>query len=203
MTHMPRSRTPPNASTCSLDVPSSRTGDHISGILAILALAGCADERGVQNEPLRARFGERLSHITERTETLARILREGVSSAWFSVVVERPSVTPLARGKGPSRGQGSIRSMRSQAFDAATMENVYAGYGSEECGVLCTVAFGLSVVKRREEGEAGRDQQPGYLDSKGEQGPTRSKADVLETTLLVKPKVLLESVEERNLWEND
>ena len=189
---MARSRTPSNASASSVDGPSSLTGVHISGILAILALAGCTDERGVHNEPLRSRFGEKLSYITERTEALARILREGVSSAWFEVVVERPSVTPLARSKG--RGQGIWST--SQAFDPATMENMYAGYGSEECGVLCTVAFGLSVVKRRKEGEAGRDQQPAHLDMKGEQGATRSKADLLETTLLVKPKVLLESVKE-------
>jgi len=76
------------------------------------------------------------------------------------------------------------------------MENMYAGYGNEECGVLCTVAFGLSVVKRREEGEGGREQRPSYLDMKGETGATRSKADLLESTLLVKPKVLLESVKE-------
>ena len=189
----PDHRQPLNASTSSLDDPSSRTGGHISGILAILALAGCTDERGVHDEPLRSRFGEKLSHITERTEALARILREGVSSAWFEVVVERPSVTPVARGKG--RGQGTWSS--SQTFDPAMMENMYAGYGSEECGVLCTVAFGLSVVKRRKEGEAGRDQQLAYLDVKGEQGATRSNADLLETTLLVKPKVLLESVKER------
>ena len=190
---MPRLQTPLNVSAYSLDDPSSRTGGHISGILAILALAGCTDERGVHNEPLWARFGEKLSHISERTEALARILREGVSSAWFEVVVERPSIAPLARSEG--RGQGIWSS--SQAFDPATMENMYAGYGSEECGVLCTVAFGLSVMKRRKEGEAGRDQQLAYLDVKGEQGATRSKADLLETTLLVKPKVLLESVKER------
>lgn len=188
---MPRSRTPSNASASSLDDPSTRTGGHISGLLAILALAGCTDDRGVHNEPLRARFGEKLSHIGERTDALARILREGVSSAWFDVVVERPSVTPVARSKGR---EGIWPS--SQAFDPTTMENMYAGYGSEECGVLCTVAFGLSVVKRRKEGEAGRGQQPAYLDMKGDQGATRSKANLLETTLLVKPKVLLESVKE-------
>jgi len=75
------------------------------------------------------------------------------------------------------------------------MENMYAGYGSENCGVLCTVAFGLSVVKRRKEGD-GRVQRPPYLDMKSEAGATRSKADLLESTLLVKPKVLLESVKE-------
>ena len=190
---MPRSRTPSNASASSVDDPSSRTGGHISGILAILSLAGCTDEHGVHSEPLRARFGEKLSHIAELTETIARMLREGVSSAWFEVLVERPSVTPRVRSKGraPDVWLGS------QAFDPATMENMYAGYGSEECGVLCTVAFGLSVVKRRKEGAAGREQRPSYLDMKSEVGATRSKAaGLLESTLLVKPKVLLESVKE-------
>lgn len=187
-----RSRTPSNASASSLGEPPSRTGGHISGILAILSLAGCTDEHGVHSEPLRARFGEKLSHIAEQTETLARMLREGVSSAWFEAVIERPSVTPSVRSKGraPDVWLGG------QAFNPVTMENMYAGYGSEECGVLCTVAFGLSVVKRRKEGEAGREQRPSYLDMKSEAGATRSKADLLDSTLLVKPKVLLESVKE-------
>lgn len=189
---MPRSRTPSNASASSVDDPSSRTGGHISGILAILCLAGCTDEHGVHSEPLRARFGEKLSHIADLTETLARMLREGVSSAWFEVAVERPSVTPPSR----SRGRAPAVWFGDQAFDPATMENMYAGYGNEECGVLCTVAFGLSVVKRRKEGEDGREQRAPYLDMKGETGATRSKADLLESTLLVKPKVLLESVKE-------
>ncbi|KAF8486129.1 hypothetical protein DFH94DRAFT_170169 [Russula ochroleuca] len=189
---MPRSRTPSNAFASSLDDPSTRTGDHISGILAILSLAGCTDEHAVHIEPLHARFGEKLSRIAEQTEALARMLGEGVSSAWFEVVVERPSVTPPARSKGraPDVWLGG------QAFDPATMENMYAGYGSEVCGVLCTVAFGLSVVKRRKEGEAGREQPPSYLDMKSEAGTTRSKTDLLESTLLLKPKVLLESVKE-------
>jgi len=189
---MPRSRTPSNASASSVDDPSSRAVGHIGGILAILCLAGCTDEHGVHSEPLRARFGEKLSHIADLTETLARMLREGVSSAWFEVLVERPSVTPPARSKGraPAVWFGD------QAFDPATMENMYAGYGNEECEVLCTVAFGLSVVKRRKEGEAGREQRASYPDMKGETGAMRSKGDLLESTLLVKPKVLLESVKE-------
>jgi hypothetical protein len=189
---MPRSRTPSNASASSVDDPSSRAGGHVNGILAILCLAGCTDEHGVHNEPLRARFGEKLSHIADLTENIARMLREGVSSAWFEVEVERPSVSPPAR----RRGRAPTVWFGGQAFDPATMENMYAGYGSEECGVLCTVAFGLSVVKRRKEGEAGREQRAPYLDIKGETGATRSKADLLESTLLVKPKVLLESVKE-------
>ena len=189
---MPRSRTPSNESASSLDDPSARAGGHINGILAILSLAGCTDERGTHREPLRARFGEAVSHIAERTEALARILREGVSSAWFEIVAESPSVTPVARRKG--RAGDVWPSCR--AFDSAVMENMYAGYGNEKCGVLCTVAFGLSVVKRRKGGEAEEDQQPSYLDMKGGAVTTRSRAELLESTLLVKPKVLLESVKE-------
>ncbi|KAI9440000.1 hypothetical protein H4582DRAFT_1944372 [Lactarius indigo] len=189
---MPRSRTPSNASASSLDDPSSR-GGHISGILAILSLAGCTDERGTHREPLRARFGDAVSHIAERTEALARILREGVSSAWFEIVVESPSVAPVARGKGRAGGVWP----NCRPFDPAVMENMYAGYGSEACGVLCTVAFGLSVVKRRKGGEVEEERQPSYLDMKGgEAVATRSRAELLESTLLVKPKVLLESVKE-------
>ncbi|KAH9972836.1 hypothetical protein BGW80DRAFT_1252545 [Lactifluus volemus] len=164
---------------------------HVGGILAILALAGCTDERGVHREPLRARFGDALSHIAERTEALARVLREGVSSAWFEVVVERPCTTPAA-----PRGKGSAQDVwpSCRTFNPTVMENMYAGYGSEDCGVLCTVAFGLSVVKRRKEGEDSEDSH--HLDMKGEAGAARSRAEVLETTLLVKPKVLLESVKE-------
>ncbi|KAH9068381.1 hypothetical protein EDB83DRAFT_2518731 [Lactarius deliciosus] len=189
---MARSRTPSNASASSLDDPSSH-GGHIDGILAILSLAGCTEERGTHREPLRARFGDAVSHITERAEALARIFREGVSSAWFEIVVESPSVAPVARGKG--RAGGVWPSCR--AFDSAVMENMYAGYGNEACGVLCTVAFGLSVVKRRKGGEVEEERQPSYLDMKGgEAVATRSRAELLESTLLVKPKVLLESVKE-------
>jgi len=189
---MPRSRTPSNASASSLDHPSSCAGNYINGILAILALAGCTDERGTHREPLRARFGEAVSHIAERTEALALILREGVSSAWFQVVVESPSMTPVAHGKG--RAGDVWPSCR--AFDPAVMENMYAGYGSEQCGVLCTVAFGLFVVKRSKGGEADETRQPSYLDMKGEADAKRSRAELLESKLLVKPKVLLESVKE-------
>jgi hypothetical protein len=128
-------------------------------VVAILSLAGCTDERGTHREPLSARFGEAASHIAERTEALARILREGVSSAWFEIAVESSSVTPIARGKGRPRDVWPS----CRAFDSAVMENMYAGYGNKKCGVLCTVAFGLSVVKRRKGGEIEEDRQPSYL----------------------------------------
>ncbi|KAI0264443.1 hypothetical protein BC834DRAFT_844086 [Gloeopeniophorella convolvens] len=193
---MPRSRTSSSASASSLSGQSSRTAGHIRGILAILALAGCTDERGVHREPLRTRFGDAITHIAERAEGLARALREGVSSAWFEVVVESPAVaTPVGRGKGRALWAGC------QSFDPAVMENMYAGYGSEDCGVLCTVAVGLAMVRRRREedvlaGDWQSHLQPAHLDIKGEAGAARGRDDLLESTLLLKPKVLLESVKD-------
>ena len=87
------------------------------------------DERETRREPLRARFGKAVSHIAERTVALARILREGVSSIWFEIAVECPSVAPVVRGKG--RPWFSCR-----AFDLTVMKNMYAGSGNEKCGVL-------------------------------------------------------------------
>jgi len=116
-----------------------------------------------------------------------------VSSAWFEIAIESPSVTPVARS---SKGRPRDVWPSCRAFDAAVMENMYAGYGNEACGVLCTIAFGLSVVKRRKGGEVEEDRQPSFLNMKGGGDATRSRAELLESTLLVKPKVLLESVKE-------
>ena len=87
-------RTPSNESASSLDDPSARAGSYVNGILVILALAGCTDKRGTHREPLRARFG---GAVAERMEALARLLHEGVSSAWFEIAVKNPSVTPVTR----------------------------------------------------------------------------------------------------------
>ncbi|KAI0300956.1 hypothetical protein BC826DRAFT_1183607 [Russula brevipes] len=165
---MPRSRTPSNASASSVGDPSSRTGAHISGILAILSLPGApTSEECIMSHARTLRRSYLPYH--RANGGAARVLREGVSSAWFEVVVERPSVTPRARSKASARDVWP----GSQAFDPATMENI-----------------------GEKRGEAGRDRQPSYLDKKGEAEASRSKADMLESTLLVKPKVLLESVKE-------
>jgi hypothetical protein len=62
------------------------------------------------------------------------------------------------------------------------MENTYAGYGDESADVLCTIALGLGVVKRKE--------------SAAEDGVEDEGRTELDRTLLVKPKVILESVHE-------
>jgi len=135
--------------------PAARV--NLDGLQAILALSGCADERGTSAGPLAERFGDAIGRIVEAAEGLARAVREGVSSAWFSVRVTPPAHT----------------------YDATDMENTYAGYGDETADVLCSVGLGLEVVRRKESGQEGN-----------------ADGNELQRTLLLKPKVILESVQE-------
>ena len=82
-------------------------------------------------------------------DELARTVREGVASAWFSVRV------------APARA----------TFDSGAMENTYAGFGDEAADVLCSIALGLEVVRKRDAGD-------------------------VERTILLKPAVVLENVTE-------
>jgi len=175
-------------------------------LLAILALSGCTDERGIHREPLRARFGETVTRISEQAERLARAIREGVGSVWFEVVDD--NTVPLAPGElAPIRATGGIvrdsstgqwkekgRDPWRRMFDSSVMDNLYEGYGTNHSRVLCTTALGLAVAKRKkQEGGEIDGQQRQYLDFKGEGSGSNAR---LESTLLLKPKVLLESVKE-------
>ena len=51
------------------------------------------------------------------------------------------------------------------------MENTYAGFGDEAADVLCSIALGLEVVRKRDAGD-------------------------VERTILLKPAVVLENVTE-------
>ncbi|KAI0041180.1 hypothetical protein FA95DRAFT_765878 [Auriscalpium vulgare] len=176
----------PSTSSTSSASPSSTVGVH--ALRALLALAGCTDP-AAQAEPLGDRFGGALVHIGERAEKLARDVREGVRSAWFEVRAA-PVRVPAPRGltlrglRGWAEDVGSEDGDDGQGdgeagmFDPATMQNVYAGFGSEQAGVLCTTAFGLEMVRARKRG----------ADSSAE--------GELERTLLLKPQVVLDSVTE-------
>ncbi|KAI0322733.1 hypothetical protein OF83DRAFT_424645 [Amylostereum chailletii] len=148
----------PSTRSAASSIPSGHPDDNIHGLIAILALAGCTDERGTSVGPLAERFGDSVARIAELAESLARAVREGVSSAWFDVRVED--------------GRSAAKK-----FDGKSMENVYAGFGDECANVLCSITLGLAVVKRKN----------GEEDEKDKDGP-------LESTLLLKPKVILESV---------
>ncbi|KAI0925855.1 hypothetical protein AcW1_008174 [Taiwanofungus camphoratus] len=178
------------------------TETNLRGLLAILALSGCTDSRGVHREPLRTRFGGALSRIGECAERIAGVIKEGVMSGVFEI-------TWIG-----AKGSGASKKEKDRWFDWATMENVYAGHGSERCKVLCTVEFGLVCVRRV--GWTGgsidgvdAEEHPTSVELRakvnGHGAPsinggstvngTRSEG-MLTRNLLLKPKVLLESVAE-------
>lgn len=188
----------------------------------------------------------------ERAEGLARIIREGVGSAWFEVSVE--SGPPLMKagesnlngggtrtkgmrktssaGKingvngvngvhgstlnGNSKGKERVaeedREPWRRMYNPVEMDNVYAGYGDENSRVLCTVEFGLTVVKKRNPmssssredrndvhaNGAGLNGIHGGKDGNGEtvKSMEEKRKEVLDMTMLLKPKVLLESVKD-------
>ena len=159
---------------------------NLRGLLAILALSGCTDSRGVHRDPLRSRFGAALARIGERAERIAGAVREGVMSSIFDVTWVNPG--SLAR-----------RDKEEKWFDWATMENVYAGHGSERSKVLCTVEFGLACVRRAAWTDAnGADTRPktnGSTSNSVNGAVANGSVDgVLTRSVLLKPKVLLESV---------
>ncbi|KAI9000657.1 hypothetical protein BD414DRAFT_472355 [Trametes punicea] len=59
---------------------------NLRGVLAILALAGCTDPRGLHRDPLRTRFGGALSRISARAERISSVVKTGVMSGLFEAV---------------------------------------------------------------------------------------------------------------------
>lgn len=175
---------------------------NLRGLLAILALSGCTDSRGVRRDPLRTRFGASIARISERTERIASVVKEGTMSGVFEIT--------WVGSKGAG-ADGARRDKVERWFDWATMENVYAGHGSDRSKVLCTVEFGLACVRREGWTSTEDDsvEDDGRMDSTPRvnghttlvtNGNGRAAANgvkpegVLTRSLLMKPKVLLESV---------
>ncbi|THH00218.1 hypothetical protein EW026_g2288 [Hermanssonia centrifuga] len=174
------------------------TENSLRGVLAVLVLAGCTDSKGVRRDPLRARFGSSLSTVGERAIEIAGAIREGVMSAAFEVIA-----VSSAGGQ-----QGLEEALK---FEASTMDNVFAGLGVESGTVLCTVEFGLACV--RKVGDVGGSasqveglatsmqrqslQPPATLGGHGTKikttGINTNVEGVLDRSLLMKPKVLLDS----------
>ncbi|KAI0351727.1 hypothetical protein OH77DRAFT_1429301 [Trametes cingulata] len=255
VTPSPFNSAPPSiASSSSLPPPLlSLTEKNLRGVIAILALSGCTDARGLHRDPLRTRFGSALSRISARAERISSVVKTGVMSGFFEAVWVPPSRSTLAsrrssvvdgagvNGAAKSKGKERERerewvkevererrrSRESDAevkeerwFDWETMDNVYAGYGNERCRVLCTVELGLAFRRRLPEEEQEEDSVdgdgmpvsrptssaskvvPGSAPAEGETDPAASAVSEaqgeagprMERTLLLKPKVLLESV---------
>ncbi|KAL1940219.1 hypothetical protein VTO73DRAFT_9171 [Trametes versicolor] len=244
----PFNSAPPSlASSSALPQPLiNLTERNLRGVIAILALAGCTDARGLHRDPLRTRFGSALSRISARAERISNVVKTGVMSGLFEAVWVPPCPSPLplssrssvieggasANGAGhPGKGKDREREREwvkevererraerpdddvddapaasgGAAFDPETMENVYAGYGNEKCRVLCTVELGLAFRRRvpqeeREDESVDGDGMPAKAAAElgvGSRVPSQSSADAgmrMDRTLLLKPKVLLESV---------
>ncbi|KAH9885822.1 hypothetical protein C8Q73DRAFT_669395 [Cubamyces lactineus] len=247
---------PFNSAPASIASPSSLspplltlTEKNLRGVIAILALAGCRDAKGLHRDPLRARFGGALSRISARAEHISNVVKTQVMSGFFEAVwvppchlvpkSRRSSVADGANVNGiPTKSKGKERERHRERerewvkevekarraddddeedvpkveggsrFDWETMDNVFAGHGSEHCRVLCTVELGLAFRRRLPQRQ--REQEQESVDGDGmpispyprtdgegaaasERGEeTSSKTE--ERTLLLKPKVLLESV---------
>ncbi|KAH8100897.1 hypothetical protein BXZ70DRAFT_134768 [Cristinia sonorae] len=205
----------PNHSNAS---PFQTLTDHNArGLLSIIGLCNFPT---LPRETLLAHYGAHLHRITERTERLAAAMKEGVMSADFEVARVAPA--------GPGE------SARSKPFDESEMEDVYADADAEqECGVMCTVEFGLTLVRKActDSSEHGDDSDTrnghgtvnghastkgakngkktnghspaanghgktnGILNGVGDHDPPRDvKPGSLTRTVLVKPRVLLDSV---------
>lgn len=242
------------ASSSSLAPPLlTLTEKNLRGVIAILALAGCTDARGLHRDPLRTRFGSALTRISARAERISSVVKTGVMSGLFepiwiapcrtvpasgrSSVVDGGAVNGTARTKGKEHErerehewvkdvERERRASRQDEdedpgeavaadFNWETMDNMYAGYGNERCRVLCTVELGLAF-RRRLPHEEEREEESVDGDGMPLSRPTSSASKVVpegaaskdagrisrvpsvgtrtERTLLLKPKVLLESV---------
>ena len=97
-------------------------------------------------------FGDALKGIQERAIELARATREGVMSGWFGITRVSGAVTlPTDTPTPPFHPSRDAKAPVTKFFDHRTMENVFQGLGreDEECGVMCTVEFGLSQGRRQ------------------------------------------------------
>ena len=159
--------------------------------------------RSLRRDPLRARFGTSLILVGQRAVEIARAIREGVMSAAFEVIAVPPAIGNTSR------------------FDESTMENMFAGISGAERGrVLCTVEFGLTCIRKAgststappvqgnvQNGHAQKRSASHGNHANGSNGSGHSLSPTIDTgglqsrnaitrSLLLKPKVILESVKE-------
>lgn len=144
---------------------------NLKGIRGILTLF----DSNSNSSKLEEEFGDSVKRIQEQAMNIARVVREGVMSGWFELV----------RVPASTRSQTKESPPVAVRYDDEGMENVFKGFGREEGGVLCAVEFGLVCVRKDD-----KDENPERGRSPG------CGADVLDRRVLMKPKVLLESVEE-------
>jgi hypothetical protein len=190
---------------------------NIKGIRGILNLVCGGNTTAID---LEEEFGESIKRIQEQAVTIAKVVREGVMSGWFELVrlpdVITPSPTtdtPLtpAAVVGPSKsnttgkykGKGKMNHYKGKQilptvvkFDEETMENIFKGFGREEGAIMCTVEFGLDCVKKEDKENCASVDDTGGRDKEAAGVDTICSAQLMDRRILMKPRVLLESVNE-------
>ncbi|KAJ2988454.1 hypothetical protein NUW54_g9111 [Trametes sanguinea] len=82
---------------------------NLRGVIAILALAGCTDPRGLHRDPLRTRFGGALSRISARAERISNVIKTGVMSGLFEAVWVPPCrPVPTSHSRRSSGAEPSV-----------------------------------------------------------------------------------------------
>ncbi|KAF7796470.1 hypothetical protein EIP86_007647 [Pleurotus ostreatoroseus] len=189
--HTPPTPISPGTPTSPSSPLDAYADNALRGLISILAVAGCSDSKILRRDTLRARLGTSFLLIGQRASEIARAIREGVMSAAFEVVVVPPSI-------GNTSG-----------FDEETMDNMFAGIsGADKGRVLCTVEFGLVCVRKAAsamplspvEAESPSVPALGGLKGRAIVGAIDTGSGYASATftrsLLLKPKVLLDSVKE-------
>lgn len=178
-----------------------------------MALAGCTNASGLHRASLQKQFGSVLARISEHAYKLSIAFREGIMSAAFEVVIIPPGGGSSSSTSSSKRGGLSVDIPSEVRFDSGTMMDAFANPAdpvdeAEDGGkgnVLCTVALGLACVRRVETANDGTER---YITTEFDHGRSTNgiqrtnsstssigiPAKVLDRTILVKPKVLLDSV---------
>jgi hypothetical protein len=137
---------------------------------------------------LRARFGDALTRIAGRASALARVLAEEVMSACYEVV------------GAPGEDHGSVPDSGfaeelpdAVTFCPRTMHDIFEGaVKADHAKVICVTEFGLTCVKKRDPDLSSREYG---AHSDPELGAHEVEEDLMERTILLKPKVLLDTAQ--------
>ncbi|KAK7690592.1 hypothetical protein QCA50_005691 [Cerrena zonata] len=191
------------------------TETNLRGILVILVLSGCTDPRAIHHEPLRERFGPTIARISERAERITLAMKEGVMSAAFDVVwyghqpgsgteiFDQSKMDNVYEGHGSEQGgvlctvELGLVCSRKVAKEGNGNEN---GSRSEHNGVngvnrlnghLASVSLNGSNTHAH-----GHANHNGIPNGHAKKASRSGHEDLLSKNLLLKPKVLLRSVEE-------
>ena len=140
------------ASSSALPAPLlSLTEANLRGVLAILALSGCTDARGLHRDPLRARYGSALARISARAERISGVVKEGVLSGLFEVIWCQPGhASPKARPAAPGLGAEAKANINGGVAAAGAADPVQSQPASGKLGDIDISEIGANRGKGKE-----------------------------------------------------